>query len=304
MALPPCRAGADTVHLKNNTELKGIVIADFKDRITYSTVGGERQILKSDIKSIEYDETIDNLISLGDAHYQEGRYKAALKYYLKAQKINRDIRSLNERIYHTEIIVSNTPGLIKVEYFNMKNEIVSGNAGADGTGGSALTGPRNNAELEKSLRAGLGITVTQSAGRFYVKNTSMRSNFRKAGIRAGDALISAWSIMCDYLTLEELHDLLLGPEEATISLTTERKVKFRKGLPFDATLVMKWEGATVESVKDGSAAKKAGLRDRDLIVALDNRSVVYTPLKKVLATIKKRKKAITITVRRKLIVIK
>ena len=64
MALPPCRAGADTVHLKNNTELKGIVIADFKDRITYSTVGGERQILKSDIKSIEYDETIDNLISL------------------------------------------------------------------------------------------------------------------------------------------------------------------------------------------------------------------------------------------------
>ena len=186
----------------------------------------------------------------------------------------------------------------------MKNEIVSGGAGAEGTGGTALPAPRNNAELERSLKAELGITLTQTLGRFYIKNTSMRSNLRKAGIRAGDAIISAWSIMCDYLTLEELHDLLLGPEEATISLTMERKIRFKKGMAFDAKLVMKWEGATLDSVTDGSAAKKAGLRDRDLIVALDSAPMRYTPLKKVMAMIKGRKKTMAITIRRKLIVIK
>lgn len=293
----PKNTYADTVYLKDGANLKGIVVANYKDRILYSTIDGEKEILKSEIGRIEYDEALDNLIKMGDSSFEKGYYRTAFKYYLMAQEINPDIPSLNDKIFHTETIIAKAPELRKREHLAMKNEIISGR--------TSSFSPVKRYELEKELKRDMGIAVSRNEdGRFYVEGLTKNSSFRKAGVRDGDAMISVWSLLCSYLVFEDLCGILTRPEEAMIALVIERKLTLRDDLPFNAKIAMKWEGATIDTVKGKGAAKKTGLKEEDLIIAVGDTPIRYTPLKNVLKMINERRPGTTITVQRKLTVFK
>jgi len=296
-ALPLQYIYADTAYLKDGSSLKGIVVADYNDRILYSTIDGEREIQKSELERIEYDETLDNLINMGDSSFKKGYYNSAFRYYIMAQKINPDIPPLNDKIYHTETVIAKTPEIRKREYLAIRNEIISGRTPSF----SAV----KKSEIEKEIKRDMGISISRKKdGRFYIEGLTGNSDFRKAGVRRGDVIISVWSVLCSYLTFEELYGILTRPEEAMMALVIERKLKLPDKLPFGAKITMKWEGATIENMNDKGAAKKAGLKAEDLIVAVGQKPIRYTPLKNVLKMINERASGTTITVQRKLTVFK
>ena len=67
-------AGADTVSLKSGAQQKGIVVEKYNDRVVLSTVDGEVEVKDSDIKDIIYDRREDNLVKLGDFHYNKSHH--------------------------------------------------------------------------------------------------------------------------------------------------------------------------------------------------------------------------------------
>jgi len=288
---------ADTVHLKNASSIKGIVIEDYVDRIVYSTIDGEREILKSDIVRIEYDEAFDNLVKMGDSSFEKGYYRAALKYYLMAQEVNPDISSLNNKIYHTEAIIYKTPEKQKRDLLAMKNEVISGR-------------PTTRPEMEKvdpqeAIKAELRISIERgNSGRFYVGKISKDSPFKKAGAKPGDAVISVWSKLCDYLSFDDLYDLLTDEREAMTNVVIERQMSVKGRDPSGAGILMEWEGAVIGSVKDDSPADNAGLKEGDLITKIKGKSIRYTPLKAVTGWFEERKEDLGITVQRKLVIFK
>lgn len=289
---------ADSLYLSDKSTLKGIVVEDYVDRVVFSTIDGEKEILKTDIIHIEYDETADNLMSLGDAAHKNGYYKAALKYYMMAQAINPNMASLESKIYHTETIIYKTPELRKREHLALKNEIISGETPSFPT----MDDSSRKGELLKQL----GIKISRRKhGRFYIDELTDASVFRKAGIRKGDAIVAVWSRLCDYLTLEDISKLLLDKREAMMLVTVERTIVLPKGATFDAKLEMQWEGVMVDTVTENSDADRVGLRVRDNLVAIDGDSIRYAPLKDVVRMLTEdsadRKK---VTIRRKLNVFK
>ncbi|MEE8317873.1 MAG: tetratricopeptide repeat protein, partial [Candidatus Omnitrophota bacterium] len=81
---------ADTVIMKDRTKVKGLVVEEYVDRITLSTVEGEKNILRQEIERIEYDTPEQNFMQLGRAYDAKGWYDKASFYYKKAMEIKPD----------------------------------------------------------------------------------------------------------------------------------------------------------------------------------------------------------------------
>jgi len=294
--LTPCHA--DTVYLKRGSALKGIVAEDYVDRIVYSTVDGEREILKSDILEIKYDEPIDNLVHLGDSAFKKGYYRVALRYYLMAQEINPGIKALNDKILHTETTIYKTPEIQKRERLAIKNEIISGRIIEKHA--EAFDEKSVNEKLKKEF----GVYISRKAdGKFLIERVRNNSSFKKTGARKNDIIIAVWSKFCTYLSLEQFYKILSNPHESMINLTIERDVRLNGKTPMGAKLIMKWEGTVVESLLETGEAKKAGLKKGDIIAAIDKQSIRYTSLNTILKWTEK-EGAKTITIHRKLTVFK
>ena len=288
------QALADALYLKDDRELRGIVIEDFVDRITFSTIDGEESVLKSDIAHIKYDEPEDNLISLGNAAFEKGYHKAALKYYMMAQDINPEISQLDDKIYRVEAIIYNAPEERKRQHLAIKNEIMSGEI--------APPPPAKEPALE--LKQRFGIEVSSRRGRFYIKRLSPESPFRKGGAEKGDAIVAVWSKLSDYFALSDLCQLLVDTRESFLLITIERDISLEEGGQFDASIGMQWEGVIVNGVPDGGDCGKAGLKLKDHIVAIDGEAIRYAPLKTVERRLANRAGARKIAIRRDLNIIR
>ncbi|MFH1753504.1 MAG: PDZ domain-containing protein [Candidatus Omnitrophota bacterium] len=285
---------ADTLHLKDKESLKGIVIEEYVDRVLFSTVDGEEEIMREDITDIEYDERADNLISLGDDAFDKGHYKTALKYYHMAREENPEITSLKDKIYESEKKISAAPELRKRELMETKNDNLSGYAPP-----TIL----KKTGRDDTLHRGLGIDVFEKDGRYYVKTLSADSPFAKGGLRRGDALIAVWSKPCDYLSLEDLYDLIDNPDESMVTVTIQRNLAIPADADFDAELEMRWEGVFVEHLPTDGSSQKSGIKLKDNIVAIDKEYIRYTPLKDAINSLKQNKERL-VTVRRKINIFK
>ena len=89
---------ADTVILKNNKELKGLVVERHADRILLSTVKGEIPILLAGIKKIQYDDPALSYLSVGRQYEEKNKLGEALAYYEKAAEMNPGIEEVQKRI--------------------------------------------------------------------------------------------------------------------------------------------------------------------------------------------------------------
>jgi len=79
-------------------ELKGIVVEDYKDRITFSTIDGHVTVMKSDVKELYYDTEEQNLIKLAEQARDRADYIRAFIYYDKAFKLNPDSKAAKDGV--------------------------------------------------------------------------------------------------------------------------------------------------------------------------------------------------------------
>jgi C-terminal processing protease CtpA/Prc len=135
----------------------------------------------------------------------------------------------------------------------------------------------------------------------------------EAGLRKGDILVSVWSKLTGYLSLEEILDLLVNKSAIEIRSVIERAIeaainpdKTMISGPEDligASFMMELDGLTISAVKEEGSAAYAGLQKSDLVMAIDGNQTRYMPLKKAVELIRRSNKGnVRLTIRRKAII--
>ena len=106
---------ADTIVLKNNKNLKGLVVESHADRIILSTENGEVPILLKGIKNIQYDSPEQSFMQMGQVYQSEGKYGEALAFYEKAVELG--LKGFAENISDGSVLVCVQGEKSKIEDF-------------------------------------------------------------------------------------------------------------------------------------------------------------------------------------------
>lgn len=284
--LPTPSLFADTIYMKNQKELKGIVIEDYKDRIVFSTMDGQITIMKSDIKEMYFDTEEQNLIKLAELAKDKKDYIKAFMYYDKAFKLNPASRAAKDGLVFLQ-------GYLFKKDISHKEEVVKRHNEFEQRG----TVPEIKSDEEKlnddlnKLRTETGMILMTSDGVTRIENVRPGSPAAAAGIINGDTLVAIWGRLVGYMSLKEVVQALLEKNSIETKITVGRDVDVRVGPDgsIGATLAIKFDGLTIIAALKNGAAYEAGLRPDDLIMEINGESTRYMPLKKSIELIKKSK---------------
>ena len=298
---------ADTIEMRDNRELKGIVVEDYHDRIVFSTPDGEVQIMKSDIGKLSYDTEEDNLIRLGERARDSGDYTTAYDYYAKALKINPDSKAAREGMVYVQGSMFRVKESKKEEDVRRRAEYER----------YQTMGPeeRTKEDIMKGelddLRSKIGFFLKTSANNIEVENVLPGTPADLAGIKRGDYLVALWGKLTGYMGLGDVIAMLLKPSSIDIKATIERGVDVeivKKGLfasandMVGAAFAMEFDGLTVSETKKGGPAEIGGLKARDLVVAIDGNPTRYMPLNKAMKLIRRKKSSVNFRIHRETVI--
>jgi C-terminal processing protease CtpA/Prc len=182
-----------------------------------------------------------------------------------------------------------------------------------GPQGPALQKTDKIGDMAKTLEKTTGMKISIENSMPVVDGLKGDSPAYEAGLRKGDALISVWSKLTGYLSLEETLDLLVNKSAIEIRCVMERVsdvvINPNKSMIsspedlIDASFVMEVDGLTISAVKESGSALEAGLQEGDLVMAIDGKQTRYMPLKKAIDLIRRsNEKTVKLTMRRKAII--
>lgn len=297
---------ADTIYTNDGKELKGIVVEDYKDRLTLSTPDGERMVMKSDIKELYYDTEEENLIKLAEQASEKKDYTRSYSLYEKALRMNPDSKRAKDGIVFLQGFLFRKGEAMKEEAVRRQEELERGQP-------AAISAEKDEEarllEYAENMRKSLGISLEIKGGLPVVKTVVPGSVMYEAGVREGDIISSVWGKLTGYLSLAEVMAMLLEKPSLELKIAIERTLDIE--LPANRTIMtgtkeligasldMQLDGLTITTV----ASPESGLNEYDLVVAIDGNHTRYMPLKKAVDMIKNSKKdAVQLTIKRELLV--
>ncbi len=293
---------ADTVQLKDGHELKGLVVEKHEDRIVLNTEKGETPILKNTIQNILYDDSEQNFLQLGEAHEAVERWSEALVYYEKALEANPNFDEAKKAMAR-----------VRNRFWSKaaagpKSEIEKRQALYDswGMGRSVESFSKSQTRSQTvSLREGFGLELESKGDWVQLSQVFPKKDAFAAGLKKNDRLVAIDGKSIRYLSPSLVQEKLLTPRYSSFILDFERdcalmKTGFEKELAeFGLDLKQEYQGAVVYSVKKISPAFNAGLKEKDLLVAVNGNPIRYLPLKKLLGIIESAKNdTVILSVRR------
>lgn len=293
---------ADTIFMKDGKDIKGLVVDEYVDRITLSTVDGERDILRSSIDRIEYDEPELNFMQLGRAYDAKGWYDKAAFYYKKAMELNPKHKEAREAY------LASHAKMWRQEERMTKKELARQKMTMDWRKEQYAKDSPQIKDRALLLKETLGISLQETEGSFRIIAVSAHSSADKAGIQKGDLLVGIWGRLVRYSNVEAILDELLGPKYSEVNVLIEKEIPIQAGedvgdLYSDLGILLgfEYEGLIVKDVFPDEIGKAAGFRKGDFIVAIDKNFTRYLPLDSVIALIRSTKsnEDIVFTVRRK-----
>lgn len=278
-------AKADTLCMQDGDEKKGIVVESYHDRVILSTVDGEIEIKKADIKDILYDRREQNLVKLGDFHEQKGNPIKAYTYFRKAYQLNPDYKEAQDRFIHIRSILLRRPEKQMMDEIARKQSLfkeVGRPYQPQITEGVSNT-------IEDRLKDATGLVLVSENEMPRVAMVLSNSSAQKAGIQREDFIYSVWGRLTGYLDLITICNMIMDNPSPEIILALKRKIavtlnpaKDRRyggvggiGFSFD----LKEEGLTITEVAAGSIAAQQDLAKGDLVTAIEGESTRYMPLK-------------------------
>jgi C-terminal processing protease CtpA/Prc len=273
------RLHADTIIMQDKQELKGVVVEDFEDRIVLSTMEGEKQVMKKEIKDIIYDLEEQNLTSIGDYYQDREMYDKAQYYYQKALKVNPNYERAKDGLNYVTTILREGESLRNISQMDRLKEINDWKKNAQ-TG--ALT---RQEELEKEV----GISLRTIRGSFYISLVVPGSPAEKAGLRKADKIVAVWGRPIRYARPSEVMNKLLNPvamdPRVTISRTYTLELKTSKGRYSDVIGARlgfaPMNGLMVQKVSKEGSAYAAGLQKGDVVTEIQGEPLRYRSLKEV-----------------------
>jgi len=288
---------ADTIHTRDGKEIKGIVVEDYRDRLTLSTVDGEISVMKTDIADLLFDTEEENLIKLGEQAQGRGDYSRAYAYYELALKINPNSKPARDGMVFTH-------GYVLRKEESRKEADIARRDAIERYGAFIQSAVSESDELIKNsekLRREAGIILKEGGTFPEIDYVAPDSPAHEAGMRRRDLLVAVWGRLTGYLPLNAVLRTLTDRSSLEVKCTIERAVDIR--MPErGASLSMEFDGLMVSNVKEESPSFKYGLRKGDFVVAIDGESTRYMPLKKAIELMRRSKKGIVrVTIRREVI---
>ena len=271
---------ADTVHLIDGSETKGIVVENYHNRIVLSTFEGEKEIEKTSIKDILYDRREQNLLKLGDYHQEKGNFLQAYSYYKKAYEINPDYKEVRDKFIYARSIFLKNPEK------QFKSDMARKQALFKETG--KVYNPvikEKNDIPETVLKNKIGIVLYEDDYMPKIASVVPLSSGSQSGIKTGDIIFSIWGKMTGYLDLDIVVDMIINNPSPEITLTIKRRIQISrlKGLARGSdepgiSIGIIEEGLAVKAVRPGSDSAKNGLLEGDIITNINGEPTRYMPL--------------------------
>ncbi|MBI3315772.1 MAG: PDZ domain-containing protein [Candidatus Omnitrophica bacterium] len=279
---------ADTITLKNGKEIKGLVVEQHADRIILSTKTGEIPVLKKGIKNIAYDEPAQNFMQIGKAYESEKKLREALAYYEKALEVNPSLEEAQAAAQglRNRLWAFSTEG--------PRSEVEKQQALYDAWGGGRSFDEliqKERAEEGSALKERLGLSLEKKGDWVRVTAADGKKDAALGGLKKGDRLVSVDGQSLRYLNVDAVTKPLLLPRYTNFLLEFEREVQLAKpegqkrlsALGLD--LKLEYQGIVIRSVKEGSAAARAGLKEKDLVMKVNGEATRYLPLGKAIKMI-------------------
>lgn len=281
----------DTVVLKNNQRLKGVVVEDYKDRVVLSTMEGEKQIMRNSVRSVIFDLEEQNLASLADFYQDQGAYEKAYYYYDKALKINPRYKKARDGLNYVGTYLRQTGRMQKLDHIKRLEEERRWKQ-------RQRRAPAPEVQnREEEIKRSLGIVLENAEESFEIADVVLASPAAKAGIKKGDILLAAWGRAVGYMQPEEVMKKLADPGVMDIQVTIARSFRLKlKDRPGNYNSLIgtqlgfsEMEGLMVEKVNRDGVADRAGIEEGDIVTEIQGQSTRYMSLKDVERIISSRK---------------
>ena len=275
---------ADTVQLEDGQELKGLVVEKHEDRIILNTEKGETPILRNTIKNILYDDVAQNLLQSGEEYETTEHWGKAVAYYEKALQANPNFDEARQAITRVRNRFSSSASA------GRKNEMEQRQALYDswGTGRSPAVFLKRQTQSQTALlHESLGIELETQGDWVQLSQVFSKKDASAVGLRKNDRLVAIDGKSIRYLSQTVVEEKLLAPRYTSFTLEFERDCTLTKTgseksfAKFGFDLKQEYQGAVVFGVKKMSSAFNAGLKEKDLLVAVDGNPIRYRPFAKI-----------------------
>lgn len=301
-------SGADTLDMKDGSQVKGVVVEDYNDRVILSTADGEAAVMKSDIRELTFDDEETNLIKLAEQAIDRRRYMDAVEYYSWALKINPDSKQAKDGLIFLQLHLYGKERSAMEEELDRKSE-------ADRSGSyisSAGSYEEELAKAEKALARSLGMAIKTENGVAYIIAVKRGLPAYEAGLRRNDELAAVWGRLVGHMQALDIIGRLIDDSSSEIRCTIGRTINLRvedSRNPFaglneiiGASFKIDSEGLKVIRVNKYGPAYGSGLKVGDIITAIDGGSTRYMPFKKVLEKIRGSDGSVKVSISRNTII--
>ncbi|MBF0215523.1 MAG: PDZ domain-containing protein [Candidatus Omnitrophica bacterium] len=286
LAFPVALSLSDTVVMKSNEKIKGVVLEQYNDRVLVSTADGETEIMKKDIGDIVYDREEQNFASMGDYYQEKRMYQKAYYSYEKALKINPDFKQARDGINYVSTYLQQEERMIKLDHIKNMKTMTYGKIKKD-------EGAYGTDQKEKDVKKDLGIVIKSGKELYVINEVVKGSPAYTAGIKKGDVLESLWGKSVKYMDISAVTSRLEDPGVMDIQVTVQRTYLFdvtRAKKSFGNRLGIKFgysemEGLKADDIRKGSLADSKGMIKGDKIVEIQNTSTTFMTMEQILALI-------------------
>ena len=245
---------------------------EYSDRVVISTEYGEAEMMKGEIKGIDYDLMEQNLVGLGDKYKEAGDYVRAYFYYDKAMKLNPQYKAAVDGVNYLQ-------GFLFRQEMGRKSDEVNWHQDLEDFQQNRL---KKEERAMSNLKQLIGIEIEDTGKNIKVIKVYEELPADKAGIKKGDYLSAIWGKLTGYMSCEEVARILSKPENLEIKMQIDRKIKVSPRAIKSSQFDLRFEGLCLRNISDRSETFASGLRNNDLILSIDGESIRYTPLKEVI----------------------
>ena len=268
---------ADTVYFHDGSEMKGIVVENYHNRIVLSTFEGEKQIVKSDIKDILYDRREQNLLKLGDYHQEKGNTQTAYSYYKKAYEVNPDYKEARDKFIYIRLSLLRNPERQLQAEMTKKQKLFSQSGKAYEP---QLRITENISDVVLQEKTGISIYMDRHMPK--VLNVLPASPAAQSGIKKSDVIFSVWGRLTGYMELESIIDMIINNPSPEIVLTIKREISIpradKRSSNSGISLAVVEEGIVIKEIRSNSDGAKNGLIAGDVITSINEEPTRYMPL--------------------------